>query len=121
MHWAQQAAHHPDNHQAETGSDEGEASQLGSDHNSHTVDESGSGVGDHANDHGEADHPVESDAKHRGHGDSHEHHEPVPNIVTVVLASYRGFDTLGETSVIFTAGIAVMLLLRGRRGEGDGS
>jgi len=35
----------------------------------------------------------------------------VPNVVTAVLASYRGFDTLGETMVIFTAGIAVMLLL----------
>lgn len=35
----------------------------------------------------------------------------VPNIVTAVLASYRGFDTNGETMVIFTAGVAVMLLL----------
>ena len=35
----------------------------------------------------------------------------VPNIVTAVLASYRGYDTLGETTVIFTAGIAVMALL----------
>ena len=35
----------------------------------------------------------------------------VPNIVTAVLASYRGFDTMGETMVIFTAGLAVMLLL----------
>ena len=35
----------------------------------------------------------------------------VPNIVTAVLASYRGFDTLGEVVVIFTAGIAVLLLL----------
>lgn len=39
----------------------------------------------------------------------------VPNAVTAVLASYRGYDTLGETSVIFTAGIGVMLLLKGRR------
>ncbi len=39
----------------------------------------------------------------------------VPNVVTSVLASYRGFDTLGETAVIFTAGIAVLLLLRGGR------
>jgi multicomponent Na+:H+ antiporter subunit B len=38
----------------------------------------------------------------------------VPNIVTSVLASYRGFDTLGEVTVIFTAGIGVMLLLAGR-------
>ena len=35
----------------------------------------------------------------------------VPNIVTAVLASYRGYDTLGETAVIFTAAIAVLLLL----------
>lgn len=35
----------------------------------------------------------------------------VPNIVTAVLASYRGFDTLGEVMVVFTAGIAVILLL----------
>ena len=39
----------------------------------------------------------------------------VPNVVTSVLADYRGYDTLGETTVIFTAGIGVMLLLRGAR------
>lgn len=38
----------------------------------------------------------------------------VPNIVTAVLASYRGFDTLGEVAVIFTAGVAVLLLLGGK-------
>jgi multicomponent Na+:H+ antiporter subunit B len=37
----------------------------------------------------------------------------VPNIVTAVLASYRGYDTLGEVAVIFTAGVGVMLLLGG--------
>ena len=36
----------------------------------------------------------------------------IPNVVTAVLASYRGYDTLGETTVIFTAGIAVFLLLK---------
>jgi multicomponent Na+:H+ antiporter subunit B len=35
----------------------------------------------------------------------------VPNTVTSVLASYRGYDTLGELTVIFTAGIAVLLIL----------
>lgn len=35
----------------------------------------------------------------------------LPNIVTGVLASYRGFDTFGELGVIFTAGIGVSLLL----------
>ena len=36
----------------------------------------------------------------------------VPNIVTAVLADYRGFDTMFETIVIFTAGIACILILR---------
>lgn len=40
----------------------------------------------------------------------------MPNIVTGVLASYRGYDTMGETAVIFTAGVGVLLLLGGRRG-----
>jgi len=39
----------------------------------------------------------------------------IPNVVTSVLASYRGFDTLGEVVVVFTAGIAVLLLIGGRR------
>ena len=39
-----------------------------------------------------------------------------PNIVTSVLADYRGYDTLGETVVILTAGLAVILILpRGPR------
>jgi len=42
----------------------------------------------------------------------------VPNVVTSVLADYRGYDTLGETTVIFTAGIGVMLLLLGGRRRG---
>jgi len=36
----------------------------------------------------------------------------VPNMVTSVLADYRGYDTLGETTVIFTAAICCLLLLR---------
>lgn len=39
----------------------------------------------------------------------------VENFVTAILASYRGYDTLGETTVIFTAGLSVVLLLRRRR------
>ncbi len=35
----------------------------------------------------------------------------IPNVVTSVLASYRGYDTLGEVVVIFTAGTAVSILL----------
>jgi multicomponent Na+:H+ antiporter subunit B len=58
----------------------------------------------------------------------HQHVEPrylgegpkevgIPNIVTAVLASYRGYDTLGETIVVFTAGVGVITLLRRRRKE----
>jgi multicomponent Na+:H+ antiporter subunit B len=36
----------------------------------------------------------------------------VPNIVTAVLADYRGYDTMFETIVIFTAGVAALFLLR---------
>ncbi len=40
----------------------------------------------------------------------------VPNVVTSVLASYRGYDTLGELVVIYTAGVGVLALIgRGRR------
>ena len=38
-----------------------------------------------------------------------------PNVVTAVLMDYRAFDTLIETAVIFTAGIACALLLRRNR------
>lgn len=39
----------------------------------------------------------------------------IPNIVTSVLASYRGYDTLGETTVVFTAAIGVLVLIGGAR------
>ncbi|HUF87350.1 MAG TPA: DUF4040 domain-containing protein [Thermohalobaculum sp.] len=42
----------------------------------------------------------------------------IPNVVTAVLASYRGFDTLGEVVVIFAGGIGVLVLLRRFRSEG---
>ena len=47
----------------------------------------------------------------------------VPNIVTSVLASYRGYDTLGEVTVIFTAACGVLVLLgrSGRRRPGAGN
>jgi multicomponent Na+:H+ antiporter subunit B len=41
-----------------------------------------------------------------------------PEFVTAVLADYRGYDTLGETTVIFTAGIICILLLMGN-GKND--
>lgn len=41
----------------------------------------------------------------------------IPNTVASVLASYRGYDTLGEVTVVFTAGLAVLMLLLGVRKE----
>lgn len=35
----------------------------------------------------------------------------IPNVVTAVLASFRGYDTLGEVIVVFTAGIGVLFLI----------
>jgi multicomponent Na+:H+ antiporter subunit B len=35
-----------------------------------------------------------------------------PNVVTAILADYRGYDTFGETTVIFAAGLSCYLLLR---------
>lgn len=42
----------------------------------------------------------------------------VTNIVTSIIIAYRGYDTLGETTVIFTAGTAVVLLLRSLKNAG---
>ena len=49
----------------------------------------------------------------------------IPNVVSAVLASYRGYDTLGEVVVVFTAGLGVVLLIAGlgrrpRRPRGTG-
>jgi multicomponent Na+:H+ antiporter subunit B len=44
----------------------------------------------------------------------------IPNVVTAVLGSYRGYDTLGEVFVVFTAGIGVLFLLSGRRRSAGG-
>jgi multicomponent Na+:H+ antiporter subunit B len=39
----------------------------------------------------------------------------IPNVVSAILAGYRGYDTLGETFVIFTAAVSCLLLI-GRKG-----
>lgn len=39
------------------------------------------------------------------------HEINIPNVVTAVLASYRGFDTMGEVFVVFSAGVGVALLI----------
>jgi multicomponent Na+:H+ antiporter subunit B len=36
----------------------------------------------------------------------------IPNVVSAILADFRSYDTLGETFVIFTAGLAVLLVLQ---------
>ncbi|MBL4693355.1 MAG: DUF4040 domain-containing protein, partial [Magnetovibrio sp.] len=41
-----------------------------------------------------------------------------PNIVTSILASYRGYDTLGETAVVFTAAIGVLAIIGRAKGQG---
>ena len=69
---------------------------------------------------GEAAHHEE--AEHHGDGGHHKHpaddfNGHVPNSVTSLLAAYRGFDTMFETTVIFTAGMALILLLRRPREE----
>ena len=50
----------------------------------------------------------------------HAYHDAhTPNFVTVMIADYRSFDTLGETMVVFAAGMACLLLLRGHIRRGD--
>ena len=60
---------------------------------------------------GQADAPVHN-YPHPSYLEKAEHDIHMPNVVTAVLASYRGYDTLGETLVIFTAAVAVMMLMR---------
>ena len=40
----------------------------------------------------------------------------LPNIVTSVLASYRGYDTFGETAVVFTAAVGVLAIIGRSKG-----
>lgn len=62
---------------------------------------------------GDADNPVHHHVA--DHYLEETYHEiGVPNVVTAVLASYRGYDTMGETTVVFAAAVGVLLLLAGR-------
>ncbi|HSR40643.1 MAG TPA: DUF4040 domain-containing protein, partial [Longimicrobiales bacterium] len=67
---------------------------------------------------GQADNPA-----HRHVAPRYVHEMPdevgVPNVVTAVLASYRGYDTMGETTVVFTAVVGVLVLLSVRRREDE--
>ena len=67
---------------------------------------------------GHAVHPAAHDASHHQHPpDDFNGH--VPNSVTSLLAAYRGYDTMFETTVIFTAGVSLIMLLRRPRREGE--
>ncbi|TDC82475.1 DUF4040 domain-containing protein [Actinomadura sp. 7K507] len=70
---------------------------------------------------GEADTPVQAHPVTETYLQDSQEEIGVPNAVAAVLASYRGYDTLGELVVIFAAGVTVPLLLMRtrRRGERD--
>jgi multicomponent Na+:H+ antiporter subunit B len=72
---------------------------------------------------GDADSPANSRKEVAEHYLEKSGHEVgPPNVVTSVLGDYRGYDTMGETTVIFTAALCVLMLLRqsgmGRPGRG---
>jgi len=60
-------------------------------------------------------HPAEAGHHQHPRDDFNGH---VPNSVTSLLAAYRGYDTMFETTVIFTAGMSLIMLLRRPRREG---
>lgn len=47
------------------------------------------------------------------------HDANTPNMVTVILADYRGYDTLGEETVILTAALVCFLLLRDKKKKNE--
>ena len=71
---------------------------------------------------GDANSPPNSHVSPRYIEDAYEETHS-PNFVGAVLADYRGYDTLGETTVICVAGLVTALILRGERkkkgGEGN--
>jgi len=56
-------------------------------------------------------HPAEAPL----HDEGDYFHGHVPNFVTSVIVSYRGYDTMFETTVIFIAGLSMVLFLRRRK------
>ncbi len=61
---------------------------------------------------GAPDSPASASRLSRHYIEETYHETHVPNIVTAVLADYRGYDTMFETAVILTAGIAILAILR---------
>jgi multicomponent Na+:H+ antiporter subunit B len=68
---------------------------------------------------GAADNPIHQHVAPRYLIDSVEEVD-VPNIVAAVLASYRSFDTMGETTVVFAAVVGVFALLVAGGSGADG-
>ena len=69
---------------------------------------------------GAADTPVQEHPLRERYLETVREEIDVPNAVTAVLASYRGYDTLGEVTVVLTAGVGVLMLLGvSRRGRHD--
>ena len=91
-----QEGHAKDDHGEHAKDDHGEHAK--DDHGEHAKDGEDHGGGHHA-------HP---DDDFNGH---------VTNSVTSLLATYRGYDTMFETAVIFTAGVSLILLLRRREDD----
>lgn len=60
---------------------------------------------------GEADTPVQQHPLRDAFIQGTQEDIEIPNMVTAILASYRGYDTLGEVTVIFTAAVGVLILL----------
>lgn len=73
---------------------------------------------------GDADTPVQTHPVRDRYLEQMPEEIDIPNAVTAVLASYRGYDTLGEVVVVLAAGIGALMLLgarRRRRREDDDS
>jgi multicomponent Na+:H+ antiporter subunit B len=101
------AHHHDDTHHDEAHHDE--AHHDGADHSADDHEPDTSAPAEH---HGGSSEIHVDPAQDAHHGDYGTH---VPNLVTAVLAAYRGYDTMFETAVIFTAGVCLIVLLRDRR------
>lgn len=68
---------------------------------------------------GKGDNPIHQHETTVHYLEESSHETGMPNVVTSILASYRGYDTFGETTVIFTAMVGVLLLMSGRKGKGS--
>ncbi|MBP1987904.1 DUF4040 domain-containing protein [Halolamina salifodinae] len=60
---------------------------------------------------GDAGSPVATDDVTSYYLDSAYEETHVENVVTAVLAAYRGFDTMGEAVVVYSAGVGLLVVL----------